>query len=273
MKHAAVLGKPIAHSRSPLLHRTAYRLLGVDIEYGRLELDPAQATDFIARLRTENWAGCSVTMPLKDVFVPLVDSRSATVERMGALNTIVRRPDGTLHAENTDVAGIVLALADAGVRHSTRASILGAGNTALAAIEALALIGVQELDFVVRDTSRAAATVAFAQKLGMNATAHTVGSHRLTGCPVVISTLPPTAADSWVPRLGTGDGVLLDVAYDPWPSQLAAAWTGPVINGLAMLVHQAVEQVRLFSGIELDTATRQNVTNAMFNAVGLHRGQ
>lgn len=268
---AAVLGQPIAHSKSPTLHRAAYELLGVPIDYQRIELSREQAVAFTERLRTEDWVGCSVTMPLKDVFVAQMDSVSDTVRRMGALNTIVVRPDGTLHAENTDIYGIVQALADAGLTHSRRGTILGAGNTALAAVEALAQIGVRELELIVRDISRAASTLNFARNLGMRANARLLGS--ITDAPVVISTLPPSAADDWVAQLGSGRGILLDVAYDPWPSVLAQHWSGPVINGLAMLVHQAVEQVRFFSGQDFDDRQRQNVTNAMFNAVGLHRGQ
>ena len=267
---AAVLGQPIAHSKSPLLHRTAYALLGAQIDYERIELDPEQAPEFAGRLRAGGWAGCSVTMPLKDAFVPQMDTLSPTARRMGALNTIVVGPDGTLHGENTDVYGIVQAFADRGLEHSPAATILGAGNTALAAVEAAALLGVRRLDFVVRDPARAGSAAALARQLGMEVAVGTV--ERAQAAPVVISTLPPRAADAWAGRLNPGDGVLLDVAYDPWPSALADAWTGPVVSGLAMLVHQAVEQVRLFTGLPLQDQARQDVTNAMFNALGLHRG-
>ncbi|MCW4464791.1 shikimate dehydrogenase [Glutamicibacter sp. MNS18] len=268
---AAVLGQPIGHSKSPVLHRAAYALLGVAMDYQRIELDPSDAPDFAAGLRTGGWAGCSVTMPLKDVFVGQMDTLSPTVERMGALNTILVGADGALHGENTDIYGIVQAFRDAGVEHSPAATILGAGNTALAAVEALHVMGVRELDLVVRDVRRAQPTVDFARALGLAAVARPVGT--IETAPVVVSTLPPGAADGWIASLGSGSGVLLDVAYDPWPSALAKAWAGPVVNGLAMLVHQAVEQVRLFTGLDFDERTRQDVTNAMFNAVGLHRGR
>ena len=268
---AAVLGQPIGHSKSPILHRAAYALLGVAMDYQRIELDPSEAPGFAAGLRSGGWSGCSVTMPLKDAFVPLMDTLSPTVERMGALNTILVAADGSLHGENTDIYGIVQAFRDAGVQHSRTATILGAGNTALAAVEALQVMGVRELDLVVRDVARAQSTVDFARQLGLEASARQVGATETA--PVVVSTLPPGAADGWIPALGAGSGVLLDVAYDPWPSALASAWNGPVVNGLAMLVHQAVEQVRLFTGLDFDEKTRQDVTNAMFNAVGLHRGR
>ncbi|HAY42656.1 MAG TPA: shikimate dehydrogenase [Micrococcaceae bacterium] len=274
MMRAAVLGQPISHSKSPILHRAAYALLGADIAYEAIELAPAQAGEFAQGLRGNQWAGCSVTMPLKDVFVPLMDEVSDRVARLGALNTIVVSRDGRLFGENTDVAGIVRALADAGVAHSSQATILGAGNTALAAIEAAAELGTAELKLVVRDASRAGRAHALAQVLGMRVELVEVtqlAERGITGDPLVISTLPPRAADSWVAPLGAGHGVLLDVAYDPWPSELAGNWAGTVISGLHMLVHQAVEQARLFSAVPFDEPTRQNVTNAMYHSLGLHR--
>jgi len=268
---AAVLGKPISHSKSPQLHRAAYRLLGVDLDYQRLELDPADAPDFAARLRAGGWAGCSVTMPLKDVFISHMDSVTDLVTTTGALNTIVVHPDGTLHGQNTDVYGIVRAFADAGIGHTGTGTILGAGNTALAAVQALHQMGAERVRFVVRDPARAGRVTALAAALGMATEVSPV--REISGDPVVVSTLPPSAADGWVSTLGAGTGTLLDVAYDPWPSALAAAWRGPVINGLAMLVHQAVEQVRLFTGLDLAQEERENVTNTMFAAVALHRGR
>ncbi|HJX79749.1 shikimate dehydrogenase family protein [Glutamicibacter sp.] len=271
---AAVLGQPISHSKSPVLHRAAYALLGADIAYEAIELAPSEAAEFAQQLRVNQWAGCSVTMPLKDVFVPLMDEVSDRVARLGALNTIVVRGDGSLFGENTDVAGIVLALSDAGVRHSSQATILGAGNTALAAIEAAGELGTTELKLVVRDTARASRARSLAQELGMRVELRAVAElneHGITADPLVISTLPPRAADSWVQPLGAGQGVLLDVAYDPWPSELAQNWAGTVISGLHMLVHQAVEQARYFSALPFDEQTRENVTNAMYHALGLHR--
>ncbi|PRB72408.1 shikimate dehydrogenase [Arthrobacter sp. MYb213] len=271
---AAVLGQPISHSKSPTLHRAAYALLGADIAYEAIELAPGDAGEFAQQLRVNQWAGCSVTMPLKDVFVPLMDEVSDRVARLGALNTIVVRSDGRLFGENTDVDGIVLALSDAGVKHSNQATLLGAGNTALAAIEAAGELGTTELKLVVRDAARAIRASHLAQELGMRVELLEVDQlveHGITADPLVISTLPPRAADSWVNQLGAGDGVLLDVAYDPWPSALAQNWTGTVISGLHMLVHQAVEQARYFSALPFDGPTRENVTNAMYHSLGLHR--
>lgn len=274
MMRAAVLGQPISHSKSPVLHRAAYELLGADIDYRAIELDPAQAPEHAATMRAGGWAGCSVTMPLKDAFVPLMDEVSQRVARLGALNTIVVRADDTLFGQNTDVDGIVLALADAQLRQASSATVLGAGNTALAAIEAAGELGVEELKLVVRDATRAQRATVLAEQLGLRVQLVQVQDLGPGGIEVdrlVISTLPPRAADSWVEKLGRGQGLLLDVAYDPWPSKLASSWAGSVISGLHMLVHQAVEQARYFSAADFDTQTREDVTNAMYRSLGLHR--
>lgn len=279
MKQAAVLGHPISHSKSPVLHRAAYQLLGAPISYSAIDMEPGQAAGHAAALRAGNWAGCSVTMPLKDAFVPLMDDLSARVQRLGALNTIVVRDDGTLYGENTDVDGLVQALADFGLDQCAQAMILGSGNTALAAIEAAAEVGVRQLELVVRSAARASRAVDLAHQLGMETTVHEISgidqalAATLNDIPLVFSTLPPRAADDWVPVIGAGSGILLDVAYDPWPSALAQAWQGTVISGIHMLVHQAVEQVRFFSAGAWQESRRVDVTNAMYDSLGLARHQ
>ncbi|MGH3652633.1 shikimate dehydrogenase family protein [Glutamicibacter sp.] len=279
MKQAAVLGHPISHSKSPVLHRAAYQLLGAPISYSAIDLEPGKVAGHAAELRAGNWAGCSVTMPLKDAFVPQMDELSARVQRLGALNTVVVREDGTLYGENTDIDGLVQALADFGLARSAQAMVLGSGNTALAAIEAAAEVGARQLTLVVRAASRATRAVELARELGMETFVHEISgiddalAATLNEIPLVFSTLPPHAADDWVPAIGAGTGFLLDVAYDPWPSALARAWRGTVICGLHMLVHQAVEQVRLFSAEAWDESRRMDVTNAMYDSLGLARHQ
>lgn len=279
MKQAAVLGHPISHSKSPVLHSAAYQLLGVPISYSAIDLEPGDAAGHAAALRAGNWAGCSVTMPLKDAFVPQMDELSARVQRLGALNTVVVREDGTLYGENTDIDGLVQALADFGLARSAQAMVLGSGNTALAAIEAAAEVGARQLTLVVRAAPRAARAVELARELGMETFVHEISeigqelAATLNEIPLVFSTLPPHAADDWVPAIGAGTGILLDVAYDPWPSALARSWQGTVISGLHMLVHQAVEQVRLFSAGAWEESRRMDVTNAMYDSLGLARHQ
>lgn len=301
---AAVLGHPIAHSRSPLLHATAYRTLGVDIEYTAIDLLPGEAASFAARLRTEpGWVGVSVTMPLKDALIPHLDELSARVLRLGALNTVVvKHLDGAVRllGYNTDVDGIVRAFSNLlpsslDPVHSTgasdpgrvhRAGILGSGNTALAALEACKLLGFTHVDLLVRNPQRAGTALVLAGTLGLACRTVEIGAAReqVPGYAAVISTLPAHAADGLLAALGLDPdagsaravlapgAVLLDVAYDPWPSALATAWElagGVVVSGLAMLVHQGVEQVKLFSGVH--NADWRHVTNVMCDAVGLPR--
>ncbi|GAA1358723.1 shikimate dehydrogenase [Arthrobacter rhombi] len=277
---AAVFGQPISHSKSPALHRAAYAELGVDIDYGAVDAGVAEAGRLASMLRAEpGWRGASVTMPLKQAMVPHMDGVSDLVRRLGVLNTIVvSGTPGSLHlqGENTDVEGIVRALADAGATRLERVAVLGAGGTASAATAALQALGASELDFIVRNPDRAATVIDLATGWGCTAQAidAAAASARIGGYDAVISTLPPHAADGLAPLLGLEslrEGTpLLDVAYDPWPSALGSAWSaagGSVVGGLTMLLHQAVEQVRLFTGIT--GADWPQVTNVMCDAVGL----
>lgn len=277
---AAVFGQPISHSKSPALHRAAYAELGVDIDYGAVDAGVAEAGRLAAMLRAEpGWRGASVTMPLKQAMVPHMDGISDLVRRLGVLNTIVvSGSPGSIHlqGENTDVEGIVRALADAGATRLERVAVLGAGGTASAATAALQALGASELDFIVRNPDRASTVIELATGWGCTAQAidAAAASRRISGYDAVISTLPPHAADGLAPLLGLEslrEGTpLLDVAYDPWPSALGSAWSaagGSVVGGLTMLLHQAVEQVRLFTGIS--GADWPQVTNVMCDAVGL----
>lgn len=301
--HAAVLGRPIAHSLSPVLHAAAYRVIGLDVDYGRRDLGqdavlafaaahlgpPGRADGGAAADRGEDWLGCSVTMPLKRAVVAAAGHRSDRVRLLGTANTLVRdHPDwpGAVHAENTDVDGILGALADAGLDRSGTGGalgVLGNGGTATAAVLAAADLGVEEVVFGVREPARAAEVSALCDALGLGA--RTVAQAELVACApqmrAVVATLPPRAADALAVDVPAGAVLppLLDAAYDPWPSVLAAAWAregGAVASGISMLLHQGIEQVRLFTArpraaagaLEPDWAA---VTSAAARALGLHR--
>ncbi|WP_417220407.1 shikimate dehydrogenase [Arthrobacter sp.] len=277
---AAVFGQPISHSKSPALHLAAYAALGVDLQYGSIDAGAAEAAQLAQMLGTEpGWRGASVTMPLKQAMVPFMDEVSERVRRLGVLNTIVVSGEPgaiRLRGENTDVEGIVRALTDAGATRVDTVAVLGAGGTASAATEALSLLGATHLDFVVRTPERARGVIELASSLGHTTEAIDVdaAADRMGGYDAVVSTLPPHAADGLPERLGLkalrAGTPLLDVAYDPWPSALGSAWSaagGSVVGGLSMLLHQAVEQVRLFTGIR--DADWPEVTNVMCDAVGL----
>ncbi|MEN2744597.1 shikimate dehydrogenase [Sinomonas halotolerans] len=286
---AAVLGHPIGHSKSPALHGAAYAALGIELEYGRVDLTEEQLPAFIGRVRSEpGWRGLSVTMPLKSAIVPLVDRLEGRAAELGVLNTVVveHGPAGpVLVGYNTDVTGIVEAFRHAGCARAESAAILGAGNTALAAVAAVAELGARQVAFLVRDPSRTGEAVGLAQRVGLRVTVEALAeaAPAAVGADVVVSTLPPRAADGFADAVAAlpvgaqmehdgGARVLLDVAYDPWPSRLAEAWKGRggvVLHGLEMLVHQAVEQVVLFTG--RTEARSQHVTDVMCDSVGVPR--
>lgn len=292
---AAVLGSPIGHSKSPALHHAAYRHLGVDIAYSAVEMTPEQLEAYMDGLRGDPdttddqdttdscWRGLSVTMPLKSAMVKYVDRLSETASALGVLNTVTFDAGAagpTLTGHNTDVTGMIRAINHAGGTTERSAVILGAGGTSLAAAAALAALGVDRVSLCVRDPARAADTVRFAERAGLQVSVVPMQDSAavLSGARLVISTLPPHAADAMAaaPRLqgrvDGGAGILLDVAYEPWPSALAQTWRargGVIVPGLEMLLYQGLEQVRMFTGSSFHD--EPGVINAMCDAVRLPR--
>lgn len=254
--NCAVVGSPIAHSRSPLLHRAAYAALGLaGWSYARVELGADQIASWLAGL-DGSWRGLSVTMPGKQAALACAETASELATTIGAANTLVRSGCGW-HADNTDVAGLLGALAEAGVDSGTApasVTILGAGGTAAATAAASAALGVSHLDIVVRDPGRAANLVALADRLGMSAdvfgwaAAENAAALR---ADLVISTVPAAAAADVARYPWRGSQVVVDVTYDPWPSVLttaAAARGARAIDGTAVLLWQAAGQVELMTG-------------------------
>jgi len=242
---AAVLGSPVRHSLSPVLHAAAYRALGLDDwAYTAVECDEDGLRGFLDGLGAE-WAGLSLTMPLKRVALEVADTVGPVAAAVGAANTLLL--DGRRHAENTDVAGIAAALRSAGVSRVDGAVVLGAGGTAQAAIAALAELGCAEPVVLVRDASRAGELRAAAERLGVRPEVGTLPDRDLPEAEVVVSALPAGAADGLRSRAGT----VLDVIYAPWPTRFAAAAEGAgcrTVGGLEVLLHQAVAQVELMTG-------------------------
>jgi shikimate dehydrogenase len=255
VRRAAVLGSPIRHSLSPVLHNAAYVALGLHgWRYDRFECDEDGLPRFVTRLGPE-WVGLSLTMPLKRVALRVADEVSPLAAAVGAANTLVvgRVNDRSfLRAENTDVAGIVAALREAGVHRADRAIVLGAGGTAQAALAALRELGAEAPTVVVRDPARAADLLAAADRLAVHPVV--LGGYpaiELPDADVLISTLPPGAADAVADHPLSARTVMLDVVYAPWPTRLAAAAMAAgcrVVSGLTVLLHQAVAQVELLTG-------------------------
>ena len=247
-RRCAVLGSPIAHSRSPQLHRAAYVHLGLDWTYEAVDVTEEQLPGFVDRLDS-SWRGLSLTMPLKAAGAALATRRSELVERLGVANTLVLEGDDRA-AANTDVPGMRAALVEAGAPVAAHATVLGAGSTAVAAVAALSTMAA-EVSLVARSPSRAEAVLRVADMVGVRVTVVAwEDARRALAAPIVLSTVPSGAADPLAASVPESPGLLFDVVYDPWPTPLAAAWAragGQVCSGLDLLVWQAVEQVRLMT--------------------------
>jgi shikimate dehydrogenase len=245
MTRAAVLGAPIAHSLSPALHRAAYAALGLGWTYEAIEC----REDDLPEVLDRPWAGLSLTMPLKRAVLPLLDEVSDLARAVGGANTVVFEA-GRRRGFNTDVYGIVTALAEAGVPAPGSAVVLGAGATACSALAALRELGVHKAMLVARDPGRATEAVAAASRLGVGVTVRTF-AEPLPDADLVISTLPAGAADPYAETIARAAGALFDVVYTPWPTRAAQAVReagGVVADGFTMLLHQAVRQVELMTG-------------------------
>lgn len=236
MTRLAVLGDPIEHSRSPRIHAAAYEVLGLDWAYGRERLSADALPAFVDGLGPE-WRGLSVTAPLKEAAAAWARVRDPLVSRTGAANTL-RVDLGA--AWNTDVAGVVDAFAEAGVDGIARGAIVGGGATAVSAVCALAAMGADRVDAWLRTPAKGDRLVALGVELGVDVRVVGPGAAPLVG-DVVVSTLP--AAATAAPALADARAIL-DADYASGTSRYAGV--APLVPGLAMLLHQALRQVRIF---------------------------
>jgi shikimate dehydrogenase len=273
-RRAAVLGSPIAHSRSPQLHLAAYRALGLnDWSYERIECGATELPALVGGFGPE-WVGVSVTMPGKFAALKFADERTQRAELVGSANTLLHTETGW-RADNTDIDGVIGALgtviggqsAQARLQRSDRgfdiggqersdrgfdigrAAVLGSGGTAPAAVMGLAELGVTEIAIVARNPDKVQPLLALSHRIGIEARWTALGSP-LADVDVVVSTLPAEVAARYAATV-TGVPLLLDAIYDPWPTPLAQAVTGAggrVVSGLQMLLHQAFAQVEQFTG-------------------------
>jgi shikimate dehydrogenase len=248
---AGVIGRPVAHSLSPLLHRAAYAALGLhDWSYDALDLGAEDLPVLLAGLGQE-WRGFSVTMPCKQAAAEAADEVAPLPALLGAANTLVHSPAGW-RAENTDVGGIGTALSAAGVQDVAEAAVVGAGGTAAAAAVAVASLGARHVEVVVREPARAAGLVRVLDTLRVASTVHRFGDAVLDA-PVVVSTVPIGAQPALLDLPWRRGGTVLDVLYAPWPTPLAARLAdlaATVVSGLEVLFWQATEQVQLMTGYE-----------------------
>ncbi len=252
-RRAAVLGSPITHSRSPQLHLAAYRALGLDWTYDRIECTAAGLPRLVDGLGPE-WVGLSVTMPGKEAALAYADERTERAVLVGSANTLVRTESGW-RADCTDVDGVLGALRGGGVTGLSEAVVLGAGGTARPALLALTGLGARRVTIVARDAGRAAGARELAAQLG--AATEVIGfddapelARRCAAAGAVVSTVPYQAAAGIADSVAAAP-VVLDALYSPWPTPLAeavAAAGHTVIGGLQMLLEQAYGQVEQFTG-------------------------
>jgi shikimate dehydrogenase len=267
-RRCAVLGSPIEHSLSPVLHRAAYAELGLDDwSYDRYEVTETELAGFVAGL-DPSWRGLSLTMPLKVVALELgeVDELAALV---GAANTLVFDPDGN-RVYNTDVGGLVSAVVGAGADRLDRVTILGAGATARSSLVSAARLGASQVHVVARSPAKAERLRPLADALGVRLG---VAEWRdpLPAVDLVISTVTAGAADDRAEEIAASAAVVFDAIYDPWPTPLAQSAQAAgrtVLNGLDLLVGQAVLQVELMTGQRVSPAVLMSAGRTALSRVG-----
>ena len=251
VSRAAVLGRPVSHSLSPLLHRAAYAALGLTgWTYDALDLGADDLPVLLAGLGPE-WRGFSVTMPCKGAAVDAADEADPLPRLLHAANTLVRTAAGGWRAENTDVTGVGMALQLAGVEQVEHAAVLGAGGTAAAAATALASLGARRIDVVVREPARATDLLRVLEALGVSADVQRLDRTGALSAPVVVSTVPVAGQPAVAQLAWWGGQTVLDVLYAGWPTPLAQRVRqsgGNVISGLEVLFWQATAQVELMTG-------------------------
>lgn len=271
---AAVIGSPIAHSLSPVIHRAAWERLGLagDWEYRSAEVDRGGLGAFIAGLDPQ-CRGLSVTMPCKQAVMPLMDVVDPLAAAVGAVNTVVPGA-GVLTGFNTDVHGITTAIAEAraarGLGPARSACVLGARATASSALAALGALGVTRTTVVARRFSGPGSVVAAAARMGVGIDQVLIGDTTRAGAAlaadIVVSTLPTGAADPLAALVRPGGHqCLLDVVYAPRDTALRRAFEagGAVIaEGTEMLIHQGAQQVRLMTGRDPDTGVMRAALEA-----------
>lgn len=262
-RNYGVLGSPISHSKSPVIHSAAYRVLGLDWQYSRHEVAKGGLRSYIETL-DESWLGLSLTMPLKEEAARFANRLDENARLTGAANTLVSTENAgqtVWTGYNTDVFGIIQAVLQSGTVASPvssaigQALIIGSGATATSAVTAIKALAPDCTVWIfARNRKTRDQLRSYSEQLGMRTKVSRNFRRQASTVDLVVSTLPAHAMDEAAAKLYSSRrfkpaGVLLDVAYQPWPSGLAKAWIrhdSAVISGLEMLIWQAVAQLRLF---------------------------
>jgi len=265
-----VLGSPIDHSLSPVIHRAAYAHLGLDWGYERIELQADEFPGFLDSL-DEAWRGLSVTMPLKEAAARSGEPDD-DVLLTGAANTVVLGAERRVY--NTDIAGLIDALAEAGTQRVRVATMIGNGATARSALVALVRCGAALIEVQGRSPERLAEFGRWARQFDVEVQPRSLGAPIDPESELLLSTVPSDALGRLerlqVP-LCPALRAVFDVSYHPWPTPLAQAAAGAglaVLGGLDLLVHQARHQVRLMTGHDVPAAVLMSAVRKEFNPSG-----
>lgn len=244
-KRAAVLGSPISHSLSPALHNAAYLALGIEGKYDAVEVKSGELGNFMAQVRKTdaNWIGFSLTMPLKEEILKVADKIDPLAAQIHSANTLIPTIDGW-YATSTDVAGFIWALAQHEVIEFQTVQIIGAGGTARAAAASIDAPG-RRIQVINRNPDRESD---MRNSVALADLEFVTWENVQLDADLVINTTPKGAADS----LTGGNGILFESLYDPWPTRLASAWKGKIIDGMDLLIHQAIDQLHLMTGYVID---------------------
>jgi shikimate dehydrogenase len=261
MPRAGVIGWPVAHSLSPRIHRFWLAELGIQARYEAVVVPPDWLEDTVESFRAAGWRGFNVTVPHKETIIPLLDGLEPAARAIGAVNTVVAVAGGRLEGRNSDAAGFMASLrAGSRIDADRPAVVLGAGGAARAILAALTDAGFRDIRLVNRDRTRARilaeslpATVcdwserAYAlAEAGLLINSTSLGMTGQPGLDLDLSRLPVSA-------------VVTDIVYRPLDTDLLArakARGNPVVDGLGMLLHQAVEGFAAWFG-QRPTVTRQ----------------
>jgi shikimate dehydrogenase len=277
-RQLAVVGSPIAHSKSPAIHNAAYSVLNLEYEYSKIQVEKNHLLQFVEKLDPE-WLGLSVTAPLKSEAFKIARILDDAAEVTKVVNTLVR-VNGVWSGFNTDVFGLQKSIEKAGLGNKGAISVIGSGATAISAVLAVARLNpAAKLSIAARNKVAASEIAAFAKKQGIRQVRTVSLQNALTQNELVISTLPAKALDEQITNLQASwfrkpKGALYDVAYEPWPSAAAQLWASnglQVVSGIEMLLWQAIAQIRIFSGgsEEVELPNEAAVFLAMRDSIGL----
>lgn len=261
----AVVGDPVEHSLSPALHAAAYDRLGLDWTYGAVRVPVGGLAVAVAALRTGEgpaWRGLSVTAPLKREALALADRATTRARLAGGANTLVLT-DGGVHADNTDLPGAAAAVQERFAGAVTDVVVLGAGATAASVLLALCDLGARRVTLLARDPDRATATADVVRGHPEGPEVRVQGLDvRPWAADVVVGTVPAAAQTPSVVAAWSAVPLVFEAVYDPWPTPMAAAVLergGSLVSGMDLLAHQAVLQVRAFTGLDVDVDLLRDV--------------